>query len=232
MPKIVNNYILSGRLRQTIINIAENISKLNHKSILVIGAYGSGKSHLLAWLVSLLENKELIDDITDKEVKSKFKEALRRNFAVVQFELQPGASPLSDFFFDRVEQQLEDKHGITIPVKDKSKPEDFKKDIKDILNKIKEKDSTMGFVVIIDEISDFLKQKTKQQINRDIQFLRILGQVSQSMDFLFIGSMQENVFSNPRFVHEAESFGRVSERFDIVTISREDMSSQDESKKS
>ncbi|MHA1330241.1 MAG: DUF6079 family protein, partial [Candidatus Hodarchaeales archaeon] len=112
---------------------------------------------------------------------------------------------------------------IRIPVKDKSKPEDFKKDIKDILNKIKEKDSTMGFVVVIDEISDFLKQKNKQQINRDVQFLRILGQISQSMDFLFIGSMQENVFSSPKYVDEAESFGRVSERFDIVTISREDI---------
>ena len=43
------------------------------------------------------------------------------------------------------------------------------------------------------------------------------------MDFLLIGSMQENVSSNPRYVDEAESFGHFSERFDIVTISREDI---------
>ena len=220
---IVKDYIISERLKPHILDIAENLSKPKHKSIQIIGGYGSGKSHLLAWIVSLLENKELVDEIIVDDVKEKFKEALKRDFAVVQFELQPGASPLSDFFFDRVEQQLEDKHGITIPKRDPSKPEDFKKDIKDILKKIKEKDPTMGFIVLIDEISDFLKQKTKQQINRDIQFLRILGQVSQSTDFLFIGSMQENVFSNPKYVDEAESFGRVSERFDIVTISREDI---------
>ncbi len=220
---MVRDYIISERLKPNIIDIAKNIIKPGHKSVQIIGGYGSGKSHLLAWIVSLLENKELVDDITDEDVKSKFKEALKRDFAVIQFELQPGASPLSDFFFDRIEQQLEDKHGIRIPVQDKSKPADFKKDIKDILNKIKEKDPTMGFVVVIDEISDFLKQKNKQQINRDVQFLRILGQVSQSMDFLFIGSMQENVFSSPKYVDEAESFGRVSERFYIVTISREDI---------
>ena len=220
---IVKDYIISKRLKPNIIDIAEDIIKPRHKSVQIIGGYGSGKSHLLAWIVSLLENKELVDDITDEEVKSKFKEALKRDFAVIQFELQPGESPLSDFFFDRVEQQLEEKHDIRIPVKDKSKPADFKKDIRDILNKIKERDPTTGFVVVIDEISDFLKQKNKQQINRDVQFLRILGQVSQSMDFLFIGSMQENVFSSAKYVDEAEGFGRVSERFDIITISREDI---------
>jgi KaiC/GvpD/RAD55 family RecA-like ATPase len=221
--KIVKDYIISERLKSHIMDMAENISKPTHKSIQIIGGYGSGKSHLLAWIVSLLENKELVDEIIIEDVRAKFKEVLNRDFAVVQFELQPGASPLSDFFFDRAEQQLEDKYNIKIPVRDPSRPDDFKRDIKDIVNKVKEKESTMGFVVVIDEISDFLKQKTKQQINRDIQFLRILGQVSQSMDFLFFGSMQENVFSNPKYIDEAESFGRVSERFDIVTISREDI---------
>lgn len=220
---IVEDYIISERLKQNIIDIADNISKPKHKSVQIIGGYGSGKSHLLAWIVSLLENKELVDDITDEDVKAKFKDALKRDFAVVQFELQPGASPLSDYFFDRVELQLKEKHDIEVPVRDTLQPVDFKKDIKDILSKIKEKNQTRGFIVVIDEISDFLKQKNKQQINRDIQFLRILGQVSQSMDFLFIGSMQEPVFSNPKYVDEAESFGRVSERFGIVTISREDI---------
>ena len=35
--------------------------------------------------------------------------------------------------------------------------------------------------------------------------------------------MQEHVFSNPKYVDEAESFGRVSERFEIITIKREDV---------
>ena len=39
----------------------------------------------------------------------------------------------------------------------------------------------------------------------------------------FIGSMQENIFSSNEFVVEAESFGRVSQRFKIVTISKEDI---------
>jgi hypothetical protein len=220
---IVKDYIISENIKGELLKVIENISNPKHKSVQIIGGYGSGKSHLLAWLVSILENKELIDEITEDSVKKHFKDGINRDFAVVQFELQPGVSALSDFFFDRVEQQLKDKHGIDVSKRDDSKAEDFKKDIKDIIDAVKKKDHKMGLVVVIDEISDFLKQKTMQQIHRDMQFLRILGQVSQSLDFLFIGAMQENVFSNPKYVGEAVSFGRVAERFHIVTISREDI---------
>lgn len=219
---IVKSFIISDGIQKSLELIIENISKPNHKSTLVIGGYGSGKSHLLAWIVSILEDPELTTDIPSNNLKQDCEE-LNRDFAVVQFELQPVAAPLSDFFFDRLDEQLENKYGITLPERSSDKLDDFKDYIKDIVNKVKEKDPKMGLVVIIDEISDFLKQKTKNEITRDIQFLRILGQVSQTTDFMFIGSMQENVFSNPKYIDEAEDFGRVSERFDIVTISKEDV---------
>lgn len=222
---IVSEYIISEGLKGHLIDIAKNLSKPTHKSIQVIGGYGAGKSHMLAWLVSLLENHELVSEIRDPEVKSEYEKALNRNFAVVQFELQPGASSLIDYFFDRVEQQLEEKHGIRIPKIDTTKPRDYKTEIKTIVEKVKENDPTFGFVVIIDEISDFLKQKSQTQKETDNQFLRILGQVSQSTDFLFIGSMQETVFSSEKYIDDSESFGRVSERFEVITFSREDIKS-------
>lgn len=220
---IVKDYIISERLKEYLVNLADNLRKPKHKSIIIIGGYGSGKSHLLGWIVSLLENKDFIQYISHEEILSKFKEELNRDFAVVQFELQPGASALSDYFFDRIQTQLEEKYNIEIQDIDTSKTLDFKKEIKDIVSEVKKENQKRGLVVVIDEISDFLKQKTKHQINSDIQFLRILGQVSQSLDFLFIGSMQEDVFSSPKYIDEAESFGRVHERFEIVTILRGDI---------
>lgn len=220
---IVSDYVVSKRLRESLRKIISNISKPKSKSILIIGGYGSGKSHLLAWIVSLLENEDLVEYVSDDNLKSEFEAELNRKFAVVQFELQPSSASLSEFFFDRVELQLEEKYGIKIPQYKSNGPEDFKRDLNEIINIIKEKDPKMGFVVIIDEISDFLKQKTKEEITRDLQFLRILGQVSMQNDFRFIGSMQEHVFSNPKYVEQAEDFGRVSERFVQITISKEDI---------
>jgi len=101
---------------------------------------------------------------------------------------------------------------------------DHKKEILKALDMVKQDDPSRGLAVVVDEISDFLKQKrTKGEITRDVQFLRVLGQVSQESDFVFIGAMQEHVFTNPKYIDEAESFGRVAERFNIVTIKREDI---------
>lgn len=220
---IVSEFIISDRLKEHLIHIANNLSKPTHKSLQIIGGYGSGKSHLLAWIVSLLENPELVTEITDSEIKDEYKKTLSREFAVVQFELQPGKSSLSEYFFQRVRKQLMEKHGIEIPIFDTSDAPDYKDLVHEIVKIVKEKNPKMGLVVIIDEISDFLKQKNQTQKEGDNQFLRILGQVSQKTDFIFIGSMQENVFTSEKYIDNAESFGRVSQRFDIITISSEDI---------
>ncbi len=68
----------------------------------------------------------------------------------------------------------------------------------DILSDVKTEDPEVGLVVIVDEISDFLKQKSKEDMSYDLALLRELGEVSQDSDFLYIGAMQEHVFTNAK----------------------------------
>ena len=221
---IVENYIFSKNIKGHLDEMVPQLADPKHKSAQIIGNYGSGKSHLLALLAAILDNPELVDYIQDEEVKKLFSEHINRNYAVVQFELQSSAAPMSHFFYDRVVQMLNRKYDINIPDIDPEKIYNHKEKIEEILDKVKAKDSQMGLVVIVDEISDFLKQKeTKEMKNRDNQFLRVLGQASQSMDFVFIGSMQENILTDPKFIDEKDAFGRVSERFHLITISKEDI---------
>jgi len=221
--ELVEEFIISQNLQEYLVNLAEEFSQEVHKSQIIIGDYGSGKSHLMGWILSLLENQELAKYISEENVKQKFEDHLDRDFAVVQFELQPGEPPLSQFFIDRLEMQLDEKYDIKAPPLENPETPDFKKYIKNVVKKIKQENPEMGLVVAIDEISDFLRQKSKTESERDNQFLRILGQVSQSTDFMFIGSMQENVFSSPKFRDDAESYGRVRERFHQITISQKDI---------
>jgi len=222
--KIVSKYIISERLQGHLKEIAKDLAKPKHNSCQIIGSYGSGKSHLLGFLSALLDNPELSHYIQDEEVKETFTENLNRKFAVVQFELQSGAADLSHYFYDRLEVKLKEKYGIEIPTIDPDKVFDHKEKVKEILDIIKAEDPQMGLVVIIDEISDFLKQKVKKEKkHRDTQFMRVLAQASQSMDFMLIGAMQENILTNPEFNDEADSFGRTSERYRLITISKEDI---------
>ncbi len=220
----IKEYIITKDLKGHFKEIAGELKKPQHNSFQIIGNYGSGKSHFLAVLAAIIDNPELVGHLQDEDLKKLFKENLNREFAVVQFELQPGKHSLSDFFYDRLEDKLKKKYNIEIPSIDINNIFDHKEKVKEILDSIKFHNPQMGLVVIIDEISDFLKTKLSKELKyADIQFMRVLAQASNSMDFIFMGSMQENIFSSNEFVEEAEGFGRTSERYKIITISKEDI---------
>lgn len=218
---LVKNFVISPALQDHLVTLLKNINDSSHKAAQIIGGYGSGKSHLLAVLISLLTDRAVRNTVSNADVKAAAN-AMERDFVVVHWELQPNDVSLSEYFYDRVETQLAEKYGIEMDLVS-HRSLDHKETVQRIIDRVKEGHPTRGFVVIVDEISDFLKQKTKEKIAQDVQFLRVLGQKAQASDFMFIGAMQEHIFSNPRYVDEAESFGRVSERFQIITITREDI---------
>lgn len=221
---LVEKYIISEDMKDHLIELAKDLEKPVHKSIQIIGTYGSGKSHLLAFITAILNNHSLSQFISDERVKDVFVKNVNRKFVLVQFELGPSTSTMQEFFYDRIELQLKQKYGIEIDI-DTNQANAFKDHrevIKNIISKVKEKDPTLCLVVIIDEISDFLKAKpSKEEKMMQTQFLRVLGQASQSMDFMFIGAMQENIFSNSEYIDDVEAIGRVMERFNVITITNE-----------
>lgn len=221
---LVEKYVISQNIKGHLEKIAQNLSNTSHKSLQIIGSYGSGKSHLLAFLISLLENKNNIDYIQNVEIREIFKKKLTRNFLTVQFELHSNKKDLGEIFFYQIKSQLKSKYGIEIPSKKYEDIMEPKEEIDNILKIIKEKNSETGLVIIMDEISDFMKGKnSKSDKVRDTQFMRTMAQKSQDCDFMLIGAMQEQVFTNSDFIDDADSLGRIYERFDVITISREDI---------
>lgn len=220
--KMVENYVISESMEEYLVHLLEDIQNDTHKAAQIIGNYGSGKSHLLAFIISILTDKELRKYIKNDIVRDAA-EKLDREFIVVHWELQPNDVSLAEYFYDSIEQQLKEKYGIEYEFPTSSGVIDHKKNIMDAIQTIKEGNSSRELVVVVDEISDFLKTKTKENITRDVQFLRIIGQTAQENDFMFIGAMQEHIFTNPKYVDEADSIGRVQERFYEITFKRDDI---------
>lgn len=218
---MVEKYVISKDMGEYLVHLLDDINSPEHKAAQIVGGYGSGKSHLLAFLISILTEQNLRQYIQDTRVKESAMQ-IKRDFVIIQWELQPNDVDLSQYFYFEVAAQLAEKYAINFEFKTEGVV-DHKKNMLNLLEAIKTDNPSRGLVVVMDEISDFLKQKDKEKITRDMQFLRVLGQVAQSSDFTFIGAMQEHIFTNPRYVDEAESFGRVSERFQVITIKREDI---------
>lgn len=218
--ELVSSYIISEGLEQQIIDFFDNLKKPNHKAVKIIGNYGSGKSHLIAFLVSVINNSDLRPLIKNKTVQ-KATENIARKFFTVQFELQPVDVDLSYFFFREVEKQIKKNYGLEIPKYTKDETLNFKDHLADIISFLKEKDPSKGLLVVVDEVSDFLQAKQSFQIKRDFQFLRVVAQVCQDQDLLLAISMQEDIYSSPKLKEIAGDEARISERFQNIIIRRE-----------
>ena len=221
--EIISKYVISRALREHLLYMFQQMASDTHRSFNVIGNYGTGKSHFLKFVAVILEHPDLRPLVRDSEVRQAALE-FPRHFAVVKFEC-PAAKevPLRRIFYDEVQEQLEERYGIEIEEVDLESDYDNKKIVRRIVSQIKAGDPTLGLVVIVDEISDFLKQKDRADMTYDLNFLRELGEVSQDCDFLYIGAMQEHVFTNPKYVEQAENIARVAERFTDITITKEDI---------
>ncbi len=216
---IIASYIFTEGLEQQVIDFFENIQKPNHKAVKIIGNYGSGKSHLIGFLISIINQPDFRNEIKDSKVR-KAAEKISRTFFTVQFELQPVHVDLSFFFFRELEKQIKREYNIDIP---KWTPDiiDLKEHITHIIEKLKSVDPSKGLIVIVDEVSDFLQTKVPHEIKRDFQFLRIVAQVCQDEDIIFVTSMQEDIYSSPKLKDIAEDEERISQRFQNIIIRKE-----------
>lgn len=217
--ELISSFIISEGLEQQISDFFDNLKKPNHKAVKIIGNYGSGKSHLIAFLVSIINNPDLRELIKNQKVR-KAADAIARKFFTVQFELQPVDVDLSYFFFRELEKQILRTYGIEIP-KLTSDTIDFKEHLANIVETLKKNDPSKGLLVVVDEVSDFLQSKESYKIKRDFQFLRVVAQVCQDQDVLLAVSMQEDIYSSPRLANIAGDEARISERFQNIIIRRE-----------
>ena len=217
--ELVSSYIISEGIEQQIVDFYDNLKTPNHKAVKILGNYGSGKSHLIAFLVSSIIRPELRNLISNTRVKEASKD-VNRKFISVQFELQAQHLDLSYIFFRRLESNIKKAYNIEIP-KYHIEVIDFKEHLTSIIDTIKSTDPTLGLLVVIDEVSDFLSTKPEHEMKRDFQFLRAMAQVCQSQDFLLVTSMQEDVYSSERFKHIAAQAGRIDQRFKNIIIRRE-----------
>jgi hypothetical protein len=158
--ELIEKFVISPDLEKELIDFLDILGEKKHKSVNIIGNYGTGKSHLLAFISLVFSKPDLIDYIQSVKIKDKLKK-FKREFIVVKYELPATqAKSLASIFFYRVKKQLKENYDIDIreiDVDDENK--DTKELVDEILNKVKEKNPTAGLMVIFDEFSDFLKQK-------------------------------------------------------------------------
>lgn len=223
--RLVETFVISDRLAELLQTIVfpqlQFDVPTDNKGMLIVGNYGTGKSHLMAVVSSIAERGELAKAVSHPAV-TKAAEGVAGRFCVIRAEAPSTQLPLRDLICQRIEKWLAD-HGIDFTFPPYDKVTSNKDDLQEMMAKFEQKNPDKGLLFVLDELLDYLRGRNQQAVIQDLGFLRELGEVCKTSRFRFIAGVQETLFDNPKFQFVAASLKRVGQRFEQLLIAREDI---------
>lgn len=222
--RLVESFVISNRMGEQLADLVlpqlQFETPADNKGLLVVGNYGTGKSHLMAVISAIAEHSELAGALTNPAVADKASLVAGR-FFVIRAEIN-SAMPLRQFVMETLQEQLSD-HGVQFDVP----PEDQIKNHKDVFASMMAaftaKFPDKGLLFVLDELLDYLRSSREHELMQNLNFLRAVGEFAKGSRFRFIAGVQESLFDNPRFQFAADSLRRVKDRFEQMRIAREDV---------
>lgn len=222
--RLVETFVISNRMGEQLADLVlpqlQFETPADNKGLLVVGNYGTGKSHLMAVISAIAEHAELAGALTNSAVADKASLVAGR-FFVIRAEIN-SSMPLRQFVMETLQDQLSEQ-GVHFDVP----PEDQVKNHKDVFASMMAAFTARfpdkGLLFVLDELLDYLRSNREQELMRNLNFLRAVGEFAKGSRFRFIAGVQESLFDNPRFQFAADSLRRVKDRFEQMRIAREDV---------
>ncbi len=222
---LLETYVISDRMAEMIDEyVIEQLQferSADNKGLFVVGNYGTGKSHLMSVISTIAENVNVSEKINNSRVANKAKE-IEGKFKVIRSEIGATTMSLRDFICGELMDSLADL-GVefTFPPMDQVRTN--KHALTEMMGKFNEIYPDKGLLVVVDELLDYLRSRNEQEIRLDLGFLREIGEICRFTRFRFIAGIQEMLFDNPKFQFVADRIQQVKERFEQVSIVREDI---------
>jgi energy-coupling factor transporter ATP-binding protein EcfA2 len=212
---------MSDQLCDLVIPNLQFDSAADNKGVLIVGNYGTGKSHLLSMISGLAEYTDMVTIVKDKDV-AKAAKAISGKFKVVRLELPATLMSLRKIICGRLEDFMASE-GLNFNFPSDDNVKSNKDDLSEMMDRFSEKYPNHGLLLVVDELLDYLRSRNHFNIILDLGFLREIGEVCKLIRFRFIAGLQESLFDNPKFQFVAESLRRVQARFEQVRIVRQDV---------
>jgi hypothetical protein len=223
--KLVSTYVISDQMADRIAKqMVPQLSfdeSVDHKGMLVVGNYGTGKSHLMSVLSLVAEDASYLPMIRHPKVVEAA-EAIAGKFKVHRVEISSQMS-LRDIVTQELEAFL-DNLGVSYTFPPADKVVNNKAAIEEMMAVFDEAYPGQGVFLVVDELLDFLRSRKDHDLVLDLSFLREIGEVVKHLRFRFVAGVQEAIFDSSRFQHVSDSLRRVSERFSQVLLARQDVS--------
>lgn len=223
--QLVQTFVVSKRmadqLRDIVIPNLQFETPADNKGVLIVGNYGTGKSHLLSFIAGLAEHAGMGENAKNKDVALTTK-VISGKFKVVRLEIPSTKKSLRNIICSRLEDFMSNE-GVSFSFPADEHVDSNKEDLSRLMLQFNEKYPDHGLILVVDELLDYLRSRKQHDLILDLGFLREIGEVCRLIRFRFIAGLQESLFDNPKFQFVAESLRRVKGRFDQLRIDRQDM---------
>jgi len=223
--QLVQTYVISGEMAERLVNLVipqlQFDQPADNKGLLVVGNYGTGKSHLMSVISALAENAELSRHLNDSSVASAANKIGGR-FKVVRTEIGATTMSLRDIFVAELEENLA-AMSVSYSFPSTDKVPNNKRAFEEMMAAFHQEYPDHGLLLVVDELLDYLRTRKDQELILDLNFLREVGEVCKDLRFRFIAGVQEAIFDSPRFSFVADQIRRVKDRFEQILIARKDV---------
>jgi len=223
--QLVKTYVISEEMAEKLTNLViphlRFDQPVDNKGLLVVGNYGTGKSHLMSVISSIAENSEIVSHLSNGDVASAAKKIGGR-FKVVRTEIGATTMSLRDIILAELEEHLA-AMGVSYIFPSASEVTSNKRAFEEMMTAFNQEYPDQGLLLVVDELLDYLRTRKDQEIILDLNFLREVGEVCKDLQFRFVAGLQEAIFESSRFSFVADSLRRVKDRFEQIQIARKDV---------
>jgi hypothetical protein len=223
--QLVSTYVISDEMAEKLTGLVipqlQFDRPVDNKGLLVVGNYGTGKSHLMSVISSIAEHADLLSALGNEQV-AQAAERIAGKFKVVRTELEGIKMPLRDFVCGHLEQHLAE-WGVDFTFPPHEKVLSHKVLFEEMMAAFHGVFPDHGLLFVVDELLDYLNSRKDQELILDLNFLRVVGEVCKDLRFRFMAGVQEAIFDSPRFAFVADSIRRVKDRFEQILIARKDV---------
>lgn len=192
---------------------------VDNKGVLVVGNYGTGKSHLMSVISAIAKDADYVQYLQNKKFAQQVK-PIAGKFEVLRIEIGGVVMPLYDVIMSYVQEDF-DKRGIDFEAPDYKSVKSIKTVIQDMMMAFFQKYPDKGYLIVVDEFLSYLSSRNEREIVLDLEFFRALGEMCSKSKLRVIFGMQEKIFDNPRFSFVADTLKHVSDRFTQLIITKE-----------
>ena len=223
--QLVSTYVISDEMAERITSLVipdlQFDAPSDNKGLMVVGNYGTGKSHLMSVLSAVAEDPSTLPLVRNQSVAS-CAQRIAGKFKVIRTEIGAVTMSLRDILTAEIEEHLA-KIGVSYSFPSASSMRSNKPAFEEMMARFHAAYPDQGLLVVVDELLDYLRSRKDQELVLDLSFLREIGEVCKDLRFRFVAGIQEAIFDSPRFSFVAESVRRVKDRFEQISIARNDV---------